>query len=259
MLYATELPERLAHIKLSDLPGIGRSMDKRLRQAGVTDVATFWNLNPKHVRRIWHSVESERFWYALHGIETTTNEEPVRRTIGHSHVLAPSMRPREKARIVARRLTLKATSRMRRLGFFADSFALYIRYDIPKNIQTKRKWHMEAKIPLAEDSFSFLKALNLLWKQMITDDNPYAIKHISVTLYGLTPADKIMPDLFKELEDPVTITQKRHTRLSTAMDAINAKFGLDCVVIGTLPETMSRFSGTKIAFTRIPEKAEFHE
>ena len=94
---------------------------------------------------------------------------------------------------------------------------------------------------------------------MITDDNPYAIKHISVTLYGLTPADKIMPDLFKELEDPVTITQKRHTRLSTAMDAINAKYGLDSVVIGTLPETMSRFSGTKIAFTRIPEKAEFHE
>ena len=44
-----------------------------------------------------------------------------------------------------------------------------------------------------------------------------------------------------------------------AMDDLNKKYGLDTVVLGTLPETMSRFSGTKIAFTRIPEKAEFHE
>jgi DNA polymerase-4 len=40
---------------------------------------------------------------------------------------------------------------------------------------------------------------------------------------------------------------------------INAKYGLDTVVLGTQPESMSRFSGSKIAFTRIPERAEFHE
>lgn len=259
VLYATELPDRLSHLKLSDLPGIGRNMDIRLRRAGITTIPAFWNLDPKHVRRIWHSVEGERFWYALHGIETTTNEETTRRTVGHSHVLAPEMRPRHKARIVARRLTLKAASRMRRLGYFAKLYSLSVRFDVPRNNGERYKWHSDIKIPLAEDSFSFLNALNMLWQKMIEDRTPLRIKQISVSFYELVPADKIMPDMFKELDDPVARTQKRHTRLSVVMDDINKKYGLDTVVLGTLPENMSRFSGTKIAFTRIPEKAEFHE
>lgn len=259
VLYATELPERLAHLELSDLPGIGRNMNKRLIRAGVTDLATFWNLEPKHVRRIWHSVEGERFWYALHGIETSIDEKPTRRTVGHSHVLAPVMRPRHKARIVARRLTLKAASRMRRLGYFAKLYSLYVRFDVPKNGGERYKWQSDIKVPLAEDSFSFLRALNMLWEKMIEDNTPPRIKQISVSFYGLVPADKMMPDMFKELDDPITKKQQRHARLSIAMDDINAKYGLDTVVLGTLPESMSRFSGTKIAFTRIPEKAEFHE
>ena len=80
-----------------------------------------------------------------------------------------------------------------------------------------------------------------------------------MSFYGLVPADKIMPDMFKELDDPIAKKQKRHARLSVAMYDINAKYGLDTVVLGTQPESMSRFSGSKIAFTRIPERAEFHE
>ena len=259
VLYATELPERLAHLELQDLPGIGRNMNKRLIRSGVTNITTFWNLNPKHVRRIWHSVEGERFWYALRGIETSIDEKPQRRTVGHSHVLAPTMRPRHKARIVARRLTLKAASRLRRLEYYASVYSLYVRYDVSKDKRTKYKWHMDTKIPLAQDNFSFLKALNILWEHMIQDDNPQRIKHISISFYGLVQKDKIMPDMFKELDDPVAKAQKRYGRLSIAMDDINKKYGLDTIVLGTLPETMSRFSGTKIAFTRIPEKAEFHE
>ncbi|MBL4603843.1 MAG: hypothetical protein JKY84_13945 [Emcibacteraceae bacterium] len=259
VLYATELPQRLAHLELQALPGIGQNINKRLARAGVTDIKTFWNLNPKHVRRIWNSVEGERFWYALRGIETTTNDTPERRTIGHSHVLAPIMRPRHKARIVARRLTLKAASRLRRLEYCSSIFSLYVRYALPKDNGIKHKWKMDLKIPLAQDSFSFLEALNILWQQMLRDDNPKHIKQISVGLYGLIAQDKIMPDMFKELDDPITLKQKKHTRLSVAMDKINKIHGLDSVVLGTLPETMSRFSGTKIAFTRIPEKEEFHE
>ena len=115
-------------------------MNKHPIHEGVTNLPTFWNLDPKHVRRIWHSVEGERLWYALHGIETTVNEDPVRRTVGHSHVLAPVMRPRHKARIVARRLNLKAASRMRRLGYFAKHYSLYVRFDVPKNAGERYKW-----------------------------------------------------------------------------------------------------------------------
>ncbi len=162
VLYATELPQRLAHLKLQDLPGIGHNMGRRLQKAGISDIPSFWNLNPKHVRYIWRSVEGERFWYALRGIETKTDNQPERRTVGHSHVLAPTMRPLHNARLVARRLTMKAASRLRRLGYFSSLFSLYMRYDIPKMAGKKYKWHGDTKLPLAQDSFSFLKALNIL-------------------------------------------------------------------------------------------------
>jgi DNA polymerase-4 len=47
--------------------------------------------------------------------------------------------------------------------------------------------------------------------------------------------------------------------MSRALDAINQKYGRDSVSIGMLPAQGRSFSGTKIAFTRIPDKQEFLE
>ena len=43
------------------------------------------------------------------------------------------------------------------------------------------------------------------------------------------------------------------------MDKINSRFGRDSITIGTAPNEISPFSGTKVAFTRIPDIKEFHE
>ena len=42
-------------------------------------------------------------------------------------------------------------------------------------------------------------------------------------------------------------------------DIINSKFGRDSITIGSLPKNISDFSGTKVAFTRIPDIKEFYE
>jgi len=276
VLEAHELPGRLLDLKLRDLPGIGGKLEQRLRNAGITSLQDFWNLNPKHARKIWHSVEGERFWYALRGVEVDEPPEKKRHTIGHSHVLSPRMRPNHKARIVARRLTVKAVTRMRRHGFYAQFYNLYVRYDIQDQHQLSReqtRWQGHVKLPMAQNNFTFLKALNQLWEDMTTksgqDNNPQnynpqnynsqRIKQISVALYSLTHQDDMMPDMFEALNDPVAREQKKHNRLSKALDIINKKYGLDTIVIGALPEPMSRHTGSKIAFTRIPEKAEFYE
>ncbi len=253
-----ELPERLLHLSLRDLPGIGRKMEQRLRAAGITSLQAFWNLEPKHARRIWHSVAGERFWYALHGIEVGEPPESKRHTVGHSHVLSPRMRPRHKARIVARRLTIKAVARLRRLGYTASFYNLYVRYDFhgPRDLT---RWQSHLKLPPAQDNATFLRALNGLWQAMPDSGNGNRIKQISIALYGLVHENEIMPDMFATLGDPVARTQQKNVRLSKAMDLINGKYGLDTIVIGSLPEPMSNYTGSKIAFTRIPEKAEFHE
>ncbi len=43
------------------------------------------------------------------------------------------------------------------------------------------------------------------------------------------------------------------------MNNINTRFGRDSVTLGGLPNKIKSFSGTRIAFTRIPDKQEFHE
>ena len=43
------------------------------------------------------------------------------------------------------------------------------------------------------------------------------------------------------------------------MDIINQKFGRDTVAFGLMPDQGRSFSGTKVAFTRIPDKEEFLE
>ncbi|MCK5425528.1 MAG: hypothetical protein KAI89_09150 [Emcibacter sp.] len=256
VLEAHELPDRLLHLSLRDLPGIGRRMEQRLRDVGITNLQNFWNLQPKHVRKIWHSVEGERFWYALHGVEVAEPPETKRHTIGHSHVLAPRMRPRHKARMVARRLTVKAVTRMRRLGFYAGFYNLYVRFD---GRGEPSRWQKHIKLPPAQNNYTFLKTLNRLWDEMSKTENSARIRQISVALYGLTHQDDMMPDMFAALEDPVERELQKHNRLSKAMDIINKKYGLDTVVVGAIPCPMSRYTGSKIAFTRIPEKAEFHE
>jgi DNA polymerase-4 len=43
------------------------------------------------------------------------------------------------------------------------------------------------------------------------------------------------------------------------MDKINHRFGRDSILIGMTPSQGQSFSGTKIAFTRIPDVDEFLE
>lgn len=43
------------------------------------------------------------------------------------------------------------------------------------------------------------------------------------------------------------------------MDALNRKFGKDTVLLGITAEQGKAFTGTKIAFTRIPDTEEFVE
>jgi DNA polymerase-4 len=41
------------------------------------------------------------------------------------------------------------------------------------------------------------------------------------------------------------------------MDGLNQKFGRDTVLLGQAPKQVAQYTGTKIAFTRIPTKEEF--
>ena len=61
------------------------------------------------------------------------------------------------------------------------------------------------------------------------------------------------------LPDAERAARGKSDKLSRAMDKINHRFGRDSILIGMTPSQGRSFSGSKIAFTRIPDVDEFLE
>ncbi len=238
-----------------DLPGIGRNMERRLRHQGIHSVADILGLDRRRMRAVWGSIWGERMWYLLRGYDLP-EPETQRRSIGHSHVLAPALRPPAHAIDVARRLTLKAAARLRRLGYTASRFGFSAR------LEDGRRVRAEARCRPAQDSVTFLALLLGFWERIIPRDPGVSIKKLSVVLHGLELETPDQPDLFAGQEmapGGIMACHIRNARLSVALDRLNRRFGRDTVQIGMLPSAARGFSGTKIAFTRIPDREEFLE
>lgn len=249
LLPADEALTRLLPLPLRDLPGIGHGMEQRLKRAGIYDMRSLLALSSDQMRRIWGGVWGERMWYLLRGVELPETET-TRRTIGHSHVLAPHLRPLLQARFVARRLALKACSRLRRMGYVAGVFSLSLR------LENGGRVAIEAQTVPAQDNQTFLHLLEAMWQQVAAHYGNQRVKKLSVTLHGLTEADKRQSGLFYDAQD---MLRQKAERLSHAMDKLNQRYGRDTVLMGMTPNQGRSFSGTKIAFTRIPELQEFKE
>ena len=115
VLDAAAIGPRLRALQPGDIPGVGRNMERRLAAAGVVTMERILSLDAREARRVWGSVWGERLHWLLRGADLP-ERETQRRTIGHSHVLGPDTRAPERARLVARRLCLKAATRLRRMG-----------------------------------------------------------------------------------------------------------------------------------------------
>ncbi len=242
ILRAEDLPGDLLKLKMNDLCGIGENMNRRLQLAGVHSVRSLYDAPPKFLRKIWGSVEGEKFWYRLHGYPIAPSETSNKRMIGHSRVLDPKLRPPPFARLVARRLLCKAATRMRRYGLTSAMLSLSVR-------DTQRgRWGTTRKITRSDDSFILLHEMEILWQAMLHQLHPLDIKKISVIFSDLSEANSL--DLWEN---------KNHTRryrILLSLDALNRKWGRDTVTIGFLPPDNVE---TKIAFARIPDIEEFIE
>lgn len=247
-----DLPGPLLKLKLTDLPGIGRNMNERLHRKGIGNMAKLWSLGPKEMRKAWGSVWGEKMWYYLRGRELP-EEEHERRGIGHSHVLAPELRPPGKARLVARRLTLKTASRLRRIDYYATHFFLALR------LENGQRYMAEAQCYRAQDSMTFLHLLDRLWARLAREVGTESIKKVSVGMNGIIPASALQPELIPELSEKDRQSREKWEKMSKALDRINQRYGRDSIRLGASDEQQHGFTGTKIAFTRIPDKQEFRE
>jgi DNA polymerase-4 len=130
------------------------------------------------MRAVWGSIWGKKLWYLLRGMEQP-DEITARRSIGHSHVMAPELRDPVKAKDVARRLTLKTASRLRRMEYYAGAMSFSAR------LENDTRVHAEERFYRAQDNKTFLDLLNKLWTQPLTRSRGVRIRKVSVTLSDL--------------------------------------------------------------------------
>jgi DNA polymerase-4 len=249
------LPEALAQLTLSDLPGIGAKTEKRLNAKGIHTMPQLLALTCEQAGDLWGSVWGERLWHWLRGEDFQMSETEHLKSISHSHVLAPEMRTAEKAWAVAHKLLHKAAIRLRAADLWASSIGLAIGFSVPRAEKTPvsrfgvptRGWHSEIHLSECQENQVLIAALSRLWAKRPAGteyDQPY---FVGVQLNGLIPSRLHSLNLFDTLEN----TQSR-TRLLATMDELNQKYGTTALAPAAM---LSAFKAapTRIAFHSIPD------
>lgn len=246
ILSPENLPGRLLKLDLDDIPGIGHSMLTRLNRAGIFTVEHLWQCPPKHLRSIWHNVNGERFYYALHGYDITP--EPTKRSMyGHGRVLPPEWRDADNAWRCARLLALKAARRLRRANMLACRLGLWIK-------MRDDSWQGEVRLDYANDDQAVVHGLFSLWQDMLRHIPARArIVRLNVALYKLATPETLQPDLF----NPDRSLCTKWDRLSQAMDSLNQRYARTMISMGPWDQPPGGYAGGKIAFTRVPKMEDF--
>lgn len=216
------MPQALSHLSLDDLPGISRGMGARLEKAGVRSIGDLVALDPRHARRIWNSVEGERFVRMLQGMDIPL--QPSRRGgFGNSKVLAPEFRAPEEAYLVSRWLIEKAAARLREEGRVAGRFALQI------SIADRSGWSRSVKCAPAQDTLGFLRINRTLWRSAWPAIRGQTLLSIGVQLSDV----QLLCDRSGDLLSGVQAAERSpQEKAAVAADSINRRFGAGTIRYG---------------------------
>jgi DNA polymerase-4 len=187
------------------------------------------------MRDIWGSVLGERFLLMLMG-EDVEEPETGRRTVSHSHVLAPKLRTDEGTRAVFVRLIHKAAFRLRRLGYLAGKMGVRIDY-----LGGEESWKMRADVRERNDTQTMIEAFSSLWKKRPRRRKPL---RASVVFTDLIPAS--------ETSFPLLSGERKRDMVANALDKINERWGTNSIYYGAM-HGASESAPLRIAFTSIPD------
>jgi DNA polymerase-4 len=230
-----DLPHRLYGLDLSDLPGIGRNMRRRLESNGVLTVRHLCGLSQDTLKAIWRSKVGEVWWRWLRG-EDLPDPPTKRGSVGHSHVLPPKLRTDDGSRAVLVRLLHKAAARLRRLGYWAGRMDTRVSY-----LGEQSDWRVQLKLGGVQDTSTLLRAFDAAWRGRPSSGRPLKV---SVTLYHLTADGNMTLPLFGDQQQAISA--------SRVMDAVNAQLGPTALYFASM-HSARQAAPLRIAFTNIPD------
>ena len=227
-----DLPHKLYRMALTDFPGISKGMEARFHAAGVFSTEQMYALTLDQMRRVWGGVMGERWWHQIRGHDVA-RPPAVRRSVGHSHVLAPELRTRAGATAVMGRLLEKAAERMRHLGYHARGLSVHVR------AEDGRCWTAKRRLTTCADTWTLFSVLTSIW------EHPFpAVRQVGIVLYDLLPEAQVTLPLFSE--------DTRRLTASRTVDSLNRRFGRGKIGVASV-FPVKHTAEDKIAFSKIEE------
>jgi DNA polymerase IV len=231
-----DLPHILHSLQLQDITGIGRKMLQRLYRKGLYTVEQLCAAPKEKLRDVWGGIEGERMYAKLRG-EMMHVQASTKTTVGHSHVLEPSLRTINGSEAVLHRLLQKAAMRLRQYGLVTGNIAVSIR------ATDGHRYKADAMVTSTQDTVQLTAVLAKLLRAR-TDRHTIPIK-VSVSLNCLSPAESTPVPMFEN-------TGPARQPLNDALDALNKKYGKNTLYVGSAH--MGKDSAPmRIAFTHIPD------
>lgn len=230
-----ELPHKLYTLELQDFPGVGPRMLQRLHRHNIFTVEQFCALSEHQQRKVWESVLGGWWFRWLRG-EYVEEGATHRRSVGHSHVLAPALRTDEGAAAVMMRLIHKAAARLRTMRYWAGRLHVQISYGFDR----RERWSADASLGTCRDTLTMIETFQRLWATRPRDTQPVKV---SVALYHLTADRSTALPLFTE--------EQRRVELAGAIDKVNMRFGANSIYFGGAHLARDH-APTRIAFGAVP-------
>ena len=231
-----DVPEKILHLPLRALNGIGRNMEVRLNEHRIMTMADLYRQTSAQLRTVWGGVGGERFYAKLRGqeVEETQNEMG---SIGHSHVLAPELRNTADASAVLHRLTQKAAMRLRKAQHYAARMQVKVKFiNAPS-------WQCETRLLDTQDTLDLLHALESMWAGYKPKRNATPLQ-VGLTLLDLTPEDMQSQRLF--------VADDERKKLNATLDKLNTKYGKHAAYFGGAHRAIDH-GKIAIAFNHIPD------
>ena len=237
-----EIPEKLYPFELTSITGIGAGMLRRLQTARISTMQALCQASRRKLHRIWGSVEGDRMWFALRGVDFPA-VATQRRTIGHSHVLPPRLRTVHGAHATLHRMLQKACRRLRAMGYFTGYLEVHVKFGF------EIRWSTQAACFPTQDSVTLSELLHSAWSNH--PKNVPSPTKVSITLAQLESLASHTPSLF---EAP---TQRRRVQLQKTMDQVNQRFGGRTLYYANAMEAQrcTQAAPLRIAFNHIPDLA----
>jgi DNA polymerase IV len=235
VIESAELPQRLFGLQLRQLNGIGPRMEQRLAQFGITSVVDLYAAKRQQLRSAWGSVEGERMYDKLRGIELPLLQHD-RSSLGHSHVLAPDLRNHSSAQAVLHRLLQKACMRLRSYELLTAHLSVKVKF------LNHPSWVAECALSPTDDTRILTHTLQQLLQDYPARKNtPMAV---GVSFGKLLSSEETSLDLFNAAQ--------QGDKLNQTLDRLNLRYGKNTIYFGGAHHALQD-APMRIAFNHVPD------